>query len=171
MRNIKDRETRPEASATDIYVAIMLVTMMGLGYIEIAEKKVAQHAAPVFLYNFGYKSEVKIPEIDYPLGTPHAMDIQFKFYNVVPPEDGSEQSSMSMAGNRPERIAACRNMAEMWATFAHTGAPGATGQPDWPPYDLSDRPTMKIDTNCEVIYDRYSEERRLWESLGLLGSL
>ena len=50
---------------------------MGLGSIEIAEKKALQGEAPVYLYNFGYKSEQKIPGTDYALGTPHAMDISF----------------------------------------------------------------------------------------------
>ena len=59
--------------------------MMGLGSIEIAEAKAAQGGAPVYLYNFGYKSEAKIPGTDYPMGTPHAADIAFKFNNVESP--------------------------------------------------------------------------------------
>ena len=56
--------------------------MMGVGSIEIAQKKAAQGGAPVYLYNFGYKSEAKVPGTDYPMGTPHAADIAFKFNNV-----------------------------------------------------------------------------------------
>ena len=74
----------PNASAPEIFVAISSITMMGLGSVEIAEKKAAQHGAPVYLYQFGYKSEVKIPGTDYALGTPHAMDITFKFNNETP---------------------------------------------------------------------------------------
>ena len=74
----------PDASAPDIFVAIASITMMGLGSVEIAEKKAAQNGAPVYLYHFGYKSEVKIPGTDYALGTPHAMDITFKFNNETP---------------------------------------------------------------------------------------
>ena len=102
--------------------------MMGFGSIEIAERKAAQRAAPVYLYNFGYKSEAKVPGTDYPMGTPHAADIAFKFNNVETPGPFS--------GSRPERLVASRNMAELWTTFARTGRPAAAGQPAWPAYDL-----------------------------------
>jgi len=56
-----------------------LIAMMGLGSVDIAEKKaLKQKGDPVYLYNFGYKSRKKI---GYAMGTPHAMDISFKFNN------------------------------------------------------------------------------------------
>ena len=154
------RQNRPSASPTDIHVAVESVTLMGLGSIEIAEKKVAQRAAPAYLYNFGYKSEVKVPGTDYPMGAPHAADIAFKFNNVDAPSPFS--------GGRPERFVASRHMAELWTTFARTGRPAAVGQPPWPAYDLVQRPTMRIDTVCTVIDDRHRPERELWTSLGYL---
>lgn len=155
------RASRPSASPTDIYVAVESVTMMGLGSLEIAERKAAQHGAPAYLYNFGYKSESKIPGTDYPMGSPHAADIGFKFDNVATPGPFS--------GNRPERLVAAHNMAEMWTTFARTGSPAAAGQPAWPAYDLTRRAMMRIDTHCEVVDDRYREEREMWKKLGYLG--
>lgn len=157
------RRTRPDASPSDVFVAINSLSFAGFGSIYIAEKKAEQNGAAAYLYNFGYKSENKIPGTDYALGTPHAMDIAFKFNNVTPTEPGEEDRSLG--GNRPERFVASHNMAEMWTTFARTGKPGARGQPEWPPYTIPERPTMRIDTRCEVIYDRYREERQLWESL------
>lgn len=154
------RASRPSASPTDIYVAVESVTMMGLGSIEIAERKAEQRAAPAYLYNFGYKSEVKIPGTDYPMGTPHAADIGFKFDNVETPGPFS--------GSRPERLTAAQNMAELWTTFARTGRPGAVGQPVWPAYDLSRRAMMRIDTVCEVIDDRYRAESEMWMALGYM---
>jgi para-nitrobenzyl esterase len=159
------RTNRPNASPSNIYVEIMSVTMMGLGSIEIAEKKAMQNAAPAFLYNFGYKSGNNVPNTDYPFGTPHAMDIAFKFNNIVP---GGSSGAGGMAGNRPERFKASHNFAELWSTFARTGIPAAAGQPAWPPYDLVQRPTMRIDTECEVINDRNKTEREMWTSLGYI---
>ncbi len=161
------RNARPDASAPDIYVAVTSINLMGLGSIDIAEKKAKQNGAPAYLYNFGYKSETKIPGTDYPVGTPHAMDITFKFNNEVPPEEG-EEPRMGFGGNRPERFVASRKMAELWTTFARTGVPGAKDVPEWPPYDLETRATMRIDENCEVIYDRYGKELRMWRSIGRL---
>lgn len=155
------RKAMPGASAPDIFVAVSSINMMGLGSIEIAEKKAAQGGAPVYLYQFGYKSEAKIPGADYPLGTPHALDITFKFNNETP-EDGP----WMLSGNRPERFVASRNMAELWTTFARTGKPAAVGAPEWPAFDLTERASMRIDTQCEVIYNRYREELALWRSIG-----
>ena len=123
------RKANPNASAPDIFVAISSIAMMGLGSVDIAEKKVKQGGAPVYLYNFGYKSEKKIPDTDYALGTPHAMDISFKFNNEVPPRDGSEPKESYFGGNRPERFAASRHFAELWTTFARTGKPAANDVP------------------------------------------
>ncbi len=161
------RWTRPNASATDIFVAIQSMNMMGLGSVDIAEKKVKQNGAPGYLYNFGYKSEVVIPGTDYPLGTPHAMDITFKFNNEVPPKDGTSGRSY-FGGSRPERFVASKNMAELWTTFASKGRPEAKGAPEWPAYNLVNRPTMRIDTKCEVINDRYAEELKMWRDTGRL---
>ena len=154
------RASRPSASATDIFVQVQSIAMMGFGSIEIAERKAAQRSAPVYLYNFGYKSEAKVPGTDYPMGTPHAADIAFKFNNVEAPGPFS--------GSRPERLVASRNMAELWTTFARTGRPAAAGQPAWPPYDLVGRATMRIDTACTVIDDRDRAEREMWRALGYI---
>ena len=153
------RSAMPNASATDIFVAISSITMMGLGSVEIAEKKAAQHGAPVYLYQFGYKSEMKIPGTDYALGTPHAMDISFKFNNETPANGPG-----FLSGNHPDRYIASRNMAELWTSFARTGRPAAAGAPEWPAYNLEDRPSMRIDTRCEVIYNRFSEELAMWRT-------
>lgn len=161
------RKTRPDASAVDIYMAVQSINLMGLGSVDIAEKKVRQHGAPVYLYNFGYKSEVKIPGTDYPLGTSHAMDISFKFNNEVPLKDGSPGSSY-FGGKKPERFIASGNMAELWTTFARTGRPAGENIPEWPAYNLSKRPTMRIDVKCEVLYDRYAEELSMWRKTGRL---
>jgi para-nitrobenzyl esterase len=161
------RETRPNASAVDILVAIRSMNMMGLGSIVIAERKTEQKGVPAYLYNLGYKSEVLIPGTDYPLGSPHVLDISFKFNNEQPLKDGSPGKS-HWAGAKPERFIASRNMAELWTTFARTGKPAAKNAPEWPAYDLKDRSSMRIDTNCSVINDRYSEELRMWRETGRL---
>ncbi|MGI5914404.1 MAG: carboxylesterase family protein [Bacteroidales bacterium] len=156
------RKSRPEATAANIWVEIMSVNMMGLGSIEIAEKKVRQGGAPVYLYNFGFKNGAKLPGTDYPMGTPHAMDIAYKFNNV--------EAGGGFTGNRPERFAASHNFAELWTTFARTGKPGGKELPEWREYDLENRPVMRISDVCEVINDRYPEERLLWTELGYIRS-
>lgn len=162
------RKSRPNASAPDIFVAISSVTMMGLGSIEIAEKKAKQNGAPVYLYNFGYKSENKIPGTDYAMGTPHAMDISFKFNNEIPPRDGSAPKPSFFGGNRPERFVASHNFAELWTTFARTGKPAAKDAPKWPAYNLKNRPMMRIDSKLEIFNNRFKAEIDMWKSIGKL---
>jgi para-nitrobenzyl esterase len=160
------RKANPKASAPDIFVAISSIAMMGLGSVTIAERKVKQGGAPVYLYNFGYKSEKKIPGTEYAMGTPHAMDISFKFNNEIPPRDGSAPKESFFGGNNPDRFVASHHFAELWTTFAKTGKPAAKDVPEWPAYNLKDRPTMRIDTKCEVIKDRFAQELATWRSLG-----
>ncbi len=148
-------EANPGITPGEIYIAIRSITMMGLGSIRIAERKAVQDGAPAYLYNFGYKSNNKIPGTDFEFGAMHALDIPFKFYNL---ESG-------MAGTKPDRFDASGNMTELWTTFARTGKPAAKGQPDWPAYNMKTRPTMRIDTRCEVIYDRFRSEREMWEQV------
>jgi para-nitrobenzyl esterase len=160
------RKAKPDASAPDIFVAVSSISMMGLGSVDIAEKKAKQNGAPVYLYNFGYKSEKKIPDTDYAMGTPHAMDISFKFNNEIPPRDGSQPRESFFGGNRSERFVASHHFAELWTTFARTGKPAAKDVPDWPAYNLKGRPTMRIDAKCEVINNRFGEELAMWRSIG-----
>ncbi|WP_321373110.1 carboxylesterase family protein [uncultured Draconibacterium sp.] len=161
------RKANPDITAPQIMMAVKSITMMGLGSVEIAERKAKENGAPVYLYNFGYKSDAKIPGTDYPMGTPHAMDISYKFNNVQPPKEGEEQRRM-FGDSSPASCKASHNFAELWTNFARTGVPSAEGAPEWPAYNLKDRPTMRIDTECTIINDRYKVELDMWRKIGKL---
>ncbi|WP_232491783.1 carboxylesterase/lipase family protein [Novosphingobium kaempferiae] len=156
------RGARPQASPTQLYVAIRSARFSGIGATVIAERKAAQHGAPVFAYRFDYQLERKVPGTDYPLGAMHALDIAFKFDNV----DGlAVGGAENFAGARADRIRAGRNMSGLWAAFARSGVPSVSGQPRWPAYDLARRATMLIDAECTVVDDPDAAERRLWASV------
>jgi para-nitrobenzyl esterase len=151
------RKSRPKDSPTDLYIAITTALWMRNNAITLAERKVAQNGAPVFMYLFAYESEVPVAKtIDYPMKSPHAMEIAFKF-------DHPENSPS--AGNRPERFQAARNMSQAWAKFARTGDPSFDGIPRWPAYKLDSRPTMILDAQCRVVEDPSSAERKLWQEI------
>lgn len=154
------RQVMPHATAAQVFIALASFNMMGLGSIEIAERKAAQGGAPVYLYQFGYQSEVKIPGSDYPLGAAHALDITFKFNNETP-----DNAPWAMSGSRPERFAASRHMAGLWTSFARGGQPIAAGAPAWPPFDLQTRASLRIDAECTVTANRYSAELALWRAI------
>jgi para-nitrobenzyl esterase len=151
------RKSRPKASPTDLYIAITTGMGMWANVVKLAERKVAQQGAPVFMYVFAYESEVPVAaSINYPMKSPHAMEIAFKFNH---PENSKN------TGNRPERFQAARNMSHAWATFARTSNPSFEGIPRWPAYTLDTRSTMFLDAECRVVNDPFSAERRLWQEI------
>jgi para-nitrobenzyl esterase len=56
-------------------------------------------------------------------------------------------------------------MSRAWLAFAREGAPGAASLPSWPAYEIGQRSTMLLDTECVVVDDPAAEERRLWDGL------
>ena len=153
------RQSRPKASPTDLYIAITTGMGMWNNVVTLAERKVDQHGAPVFMYVFAYESEVPVAaSINYPMKSPHAMEIAFKFNH---PENSKN------TGNRPERFQAARNMSRAWATFARTSNPSFDGIPRWPAYTTDTRATMFLDAECRVVNDPFSTERKLWKELGI----
>jgi para-nitrobenzyl esterase len=171
------RQSRPHASAPDLYVAIATARMIGAGNTVIAERKYAQRGAAVFMYIFTHESDRLIPGTQHTMGAAHAMEIQYKFNNIPRPRLASPpalpqnaapnapQGGGMMGDERPSSIQAAHNMSEMWSTFARTGHPGAKGQPAWPAYTTQKRTTMEIDAQCKVVEDPYSPERRVWERM------
>ena len=160
------RKSRPGASPSDLYIAITTSRAMWLGSVEIAEKKFAQKSAPVYMYMFTHESKMIVPGTSHRLGAAHATEIWYKFDNVneEPPKDFP---GPPLIGDDPGRFKAAKNMSEMWATFARTGKPGATGQPAWPAYALPKRSTMMINTECKVEDNPFGLELALWDSLNL----
>jgi len=159
------RNRRPAASPSDLYIAITTARAMWLGSIEIAERKLQQHRAPVYMYLFTHESNLVVPGTKHRLGAAHATEIWHKFDNVDLPNPKNAPGP-PLIGDDPGRKQSARNMSEMWATFARNGHPGAKGQPTWPAYTLDRRSTMLIDAACRVEDDPFGQERALWDSLG-----
>jgi para-nitrobenzyl esterase len=146
-------KSRPDDSPSDLYIAISTARMIGIGAATIAERKFAQHGAPAYMYIFKHENPALIPGTQHKMGTPHAMEIAYKFNNVA------------ASTARPESVNAAHNMSELWSTFARTGHPAAKGQPAWPAYTTDKRSTMEIDAECTVVDDPYPLERKIWERL------
>ena len=152
------RHSRPKASPTDLYIAITTAQWMGNNAIRLAERKVAQKGAPVFMYQFAYESEVPAAQgVSYPTKAAHASEMAFKFNHV---------DNSSSSGKRPERLKAARNMSRAWASFARSSDPSHDEIPKWPAYTLERRATMILDAECRVVEDPYREERLLWQEIG-----
>jgi para-nitrobenzyl esterase len=156
------RVSRPDASPSEIAVAIESAAFAGAGSITIAERKLSQNRAPVYLYTMTDHMNATVPGTNYPIGAAHAMEIRLKFNNLAPFE--ARYRSLSDE-ERAEHAQAAKNMSRMWATFARSGQPAAPNQPAWPAYDLRSRATMMIAAQCHVANDPYPNERNVWEEI------
>lgn len=156
------RQGRPDATPSEIAVAIESAAFAGAGSITIAERKATQGGAPVFMYMMTDHINATVPGTNYPVGAMHAMDIRLKFNNIASSE--ARQPSLTPE-ERADHERAGKNMSGMWAAFARTSQPAAAGQPAWPAYDLKTRATMMIGPRCHVAYDPYPAERLAWADI------
>ncbi|MFI7151866.1 carboxylesterase/lipase family protein [Nonomuraea sp. NPDC050022] len=150
--------SRPDATPAQLYFAIT-TSPIWRDAIKIAEAKVAQRAAPVFMYQLAYKNPTVVPGTDFPIGSPHASDINLKFANT-----DKNLDFFLYADQSPGRLATARHMSALWAGFARKGRPTATDVPRWPAYTLKDRATMWLDAECEIVTDPDKDERLFWEN-------
>ena len=64
---------------------------------------------------------------------------------------------MTGAGN--ERWALAHKISAAYAAFARTGNPNHPDLPNWPAFNLNQRPTMIFNNECKVLNDPNKEER------------
>jgi len=69
------RKARPKDSPRDLVLAITTDSAMRIPSLVIADRKVDQHSAGVFVYLF----TMETPVLEGKLGSPHAMEIPFVF--------------------------------------------------------------------------------------------
>src|SRR5437870_12204042 len=100
-------KSRPDDSSSQLYVAITTARMIGIGAMTIAERKYAQRGAPAYMCIFKHENQALIPGTQHKMGTPHAMEISYKFYNIKPNAAGGT-GLMSVSG--AERVKAAHNM-------------------------------------------------------------
>jgi para-nitrobenzyl esterase len=149
------RRTRPDATPWDLLVGIGSEATR-LSSIQLAERKLAGGAAPVFMYLFAWESD----HLGGLFKAAHAMEVPFVFDHpdVAP-----------MTGSRPDRRELAAAMSGAWAAFARTGDPNHGGLPDWPAYDTEARATMVFDAPCRTEDDPRREERLAWSAPAMAG--
>lgn len=102
-----------------------------------------------------------MPGTKFPIGSPHASDINLKFATTDKDRDYILNSDQS-----PARLSTARHMSALWTGFARTSRPHAAGVPRWPAYTRTDRATMRIDSDCTIVNDPDRAERLYWKSQG-----
>jgi para-nitrobenzyl esterase len=127
-------------------LALILMGELGqrLPSLQMAERKLALKAADVFVYLFTWET----PVLGGRLRACHTLEIPFVFNTV---------EGAAITGSDPSRLPLGETMARAWIAFAKTGNPG------WPAYDTTRRPTMVFDLESRVENDPFGAERRAWE--------
>jgi para-nitrobenzyl esterase len=143
------REAYPDYSPPYLLASVTTAQWFWLNSIVLAERKVAQNAAPVYMYRMDWGSPIN----NGILKAAHAMELSFVFstyenirYFVGP-------------GPGPERMAS--QMHSAWVAFAKTGNPNTRILPQWPQYDTKSRSTMIFNVHSRVDSDPLSQLRRL----------
>jgi len=141
------RKTHPGITNTDVYLIMNADNTRRANAQLLGELKVAQGKAPSYLYYFTWRSPVHHGQ----LKSYHTLDIPFAFYNI------DLAASMTGAGN--ERWALAHKISAAYAAFARTGNPNHPDLPNWPAFNLNQRPTMIFNNECKLLNDPNKEER------------
>jgi para-nitrobenzyl esterase len=141
------RREKPSRSPSDIFF-LATTEPLRLTAITVAERKVAQGAAPAFMYLFAWET----PILGGKLRSGHCLDVPFVFHDVDSKTNGD-------SGSSPLRYALQDQMSGAWVAFARTGNPNHAGLPAWPAYRPETRATMIFNTPCVVENDPGRTER------------
>lgn len=142
------RRQRPDDSLTYIVNSAMSARF-AYGSHVLADQKVRQGGAPVYMYQLTYETPVN----NGILRSPHTLDIPFMFDNV------EESRVLVGPGEAPETLGAM--MSDAWISFARTGMPSSELLPEWTPYDTRTRSVMRFDVEPGMVDDPEKGAREL----------
>jgi para-nitrobenzyl esterase len=146
------RKIRPDYSPTYLFVAA-ISSMFAFGNsITLAERKAAQHAAPVYMWYFTWETPVENGQFK----SPHTIEIPFML--------DSYRRVRAFVGPDPQAARMARQLASAWVAFARSGRPDCPEIPHWPAYDAATRATMVFNLKSEVVDDPNPEVRKIIQS-------
>lgn len=156
---------RLDGSSDRLELLIRIATDMFLwrDAVTQAEHKVRQHAAPVYMYEFTWRTPC--------FGrrwAPHGSEIPFVFGNLDywfawDWDDTPAVRAAADPGRMRDRLST--KMMDAWIAFARTGNPGTPSLPQWPEYELTHRATMELGASCSVIENPRGAERALLDRI------
>lgn len=147
------RALRPDASPYEILVAIASDRAFTADALAQAQLKAAQGGAPVWLYQFDWKT----PVLDGRLGAMHALETGFVFDNL--------EKSASMIGDIAPAQPVADRVSDAWLAFARTGDPNVASLPVWPAVTEDAISAMHFDTAPFVETGYFSSEADILKDL------
>jgi len=132
------RDAFPDYSASDVFFDVTTMQMIGRSSMWIADRKSEQRAAPAYLYELTFETDVD----DGKWRSPHTLDVPLVFDNV--------QKSVSQFEDTPGTQQVADAMSSAWLAFARDGDPNVPGRDTWSPWN-SMQSTMVFDVDSKVI--------------------
>ena len=151
------RKEHPDLTPWDLWILIGTDYPRGTYTREMAKRKAAQGAAPVWLYRYDWET----PEGGGHMRSPHTIEIPFVFNNIA--------SAGPLIAKMPEAFALAEKVSAAWAAFAHTGNPNTAKLPKWPAYSAKSRDTMLFNNESRVEKDPNRATRQIMEQALKLG--
>jgi para-nitrobenzyl esterase len=140
------RRDQPGASPSFVFFTATSDRSCRMDAITQAERKLAQRAAPAYMYLFKWET----PVLGGRLHSPHTVEIPFAYDNIA--------KSPTLVGTSPDLQPLADKVSGAWTAFAHTGNPSQKGLV-WKPYNVADRPTMVFNDECKMVNDPGKEAR------------
>lgn len=111
--------------------------------------------APVYLYRFDYATPLLKLLL---VGAAHATELGYVWGTLGSPSD----HSLRLGGAKAAK-AVSKRMRTRWVNFATDAKPsGLPGEPEWMPYQLTDRPCLLIGDRDRLVHDVDKHIRMAW---------
>jgi para-nitrobenzyl esterase len=144
------RQWYPQYSPSDVFFAASTAARSWKGCVIESERRAKQNGAPTYVYQLNWQTPVNGGQWK----APHGLDIPLSFDNIA--------YCPSMVSKSAEAQTLADIMSEVWIAFARTGNPQTKAIPDWPRFNVHDRPTMIFDLQSRIEHDPRGKERKLF---------
>lgn len=135
------RAEHPDYSPTYIFTGLIGARMTVAPAYQIAQTKVAQGGAPVWMYYLAWTT----PIAGGVLKSPHSLDVPLVFDNI--------DFAAAFVGDGAGAKKLAHEMSTAWVAFARTGNPNTASLPKWPAFDSGRRAAMRFDSTTRVVSD------------------
>ena len=149
------RKRYPDAAPSEIFMLIGTDSNFRKNCQRMADARAAAGGAPTYMYNLTYETSY----MNGQLHSPHYLDCPLIFQSYELP------GLKEYIGMSPRVAEMGRIMARTWTNFAHTMTPQVPGGPEWKPYTLAGRETMRLNLESRLENDPEGELRRYWQRM------
>jgi para-nitrobenzyl esterase len=139
------RATRPAAAPQELWQAIWSEREFRIPSLRATEAQAGRASTYSYLFTW--------PSPSPGIGSCHGLELPFVFGTL----DSKGADAFAGSGRAAESLAT--TVQDAWLSFARTGDPG------WPAYDATTRPTMLLGEDCTVTNDPMAAERIAWDGL------